>query len=228
MGRFLLFALMMSTSFSAYSATHCACEIGQEKGQKAFYKIGCDMWLSKKKCTTKKIIDRKQNLPLAKYLPKISRGDTIAIGFVGRWLETQWTLDFVDSEIVPLLKKNVSVLYDNTGSNSMNDPDEVQWQLSLLQIPQGSQIQVMGNQTESVGMWNSILWGSSANFYASASTAWAATKFPDCPTIEGKKCSATFQSGERGRCHNTETNRKIWLSCRKPKIGGGEYEWQRE
>lgn len=227
MGKILLFVWIVLGSISGSAATHCACEVGQESGQKFFYKIGCNRWLAKKQCTTKTVINRKAKAPLAKFLPKINPGDQLELGFVGRWIDSQWTLLFVDEELVPLLKKNVSIVYDNTASLSMNDPDGVQAYLSELQLPQKSSILVKGNQTNSVGLWDSILWGN-ANFYAFASTEWVVTGFPNCETIENKKCSAAFQSGERGRCHNTEINRKIWLTCKKPKAGSGEFEWQRD
>jgi hypothetical protein len=227
MGRlyFLFFILILTPK--VFSATHCACEIGWDKNEKFFYRLGCDMWLGKFKCDSKKVIDRKPGTKLQQYLPKIKSGDTLAIGYVGHWYNTRETLNYVENQLLPIAKtKGVQVLYDNTACNPMQDPEGVQDYLMELNIPQTSLVQVKGNQNISIGMWDDVHVGKTS-FYAYASTEWSTAKFPPCNAFEGKVCSAAAQAGERGRCYNKQIKRLVWLTCQRPKSGKNGYEWTR-
>ncbi len=184
------------------------------------------MWMAQRSCSTKTVVDRKPHESLASHLPNISKGDQIEVGFVGHWLDYWWTLAYLDKHIVPLAKKNrVSVVYDNTACSVMSNPEHVQGYLLTLDIPKNSQIVVKGSQGLSMGMWDSIFWGT-ANFYAFASTEWKSPRFLPCDYIEDKICSS-FQGGEKGRCNDSQKKSLEWLYCKKPKFGNGEHSWQR-
>lgn len=227
MVRFIFSFLFFIGSQQAFSATHCVCEIGTNKNEKVFYRLGCDLWLNKKSCDSRKIIDRKKGMSLSKYLPKLKDRDVLEIGYVGHWYDTWQTIDYVETQILPLAKiKGVYVRYDNTACNPMKDPEAVQDYLMSLNIPQQSEVRVQGNQTISIGMWDELHAGKTS-FYAYASTAWVNAKFPPCETLEGKGCSAKFQAGETGRCYNRQIKRLVWLTCQKPIKGKHPFEWTR-
>lgn len=210
------------------SATHCACEVGTNPNEKGFYKMGCNMWLNSKKCTTRKVVDRKPGQKLSQFLPKTKAGDILELSYVGHWLNFSWTIDYVQRQIVPLAKtKGVDIRYDNTACSPMSDPEAAQEYLMDLSIPKQSKIMIKGSQGLSVGMWDSIFWGQ-ANFYAFASTEWNTAKFLPCESIEGEMCSAAFQPGEKGRCYDRDIKRLVWLYCQKPKTPGKEFEWSRK
>lgn len=210
------------------AATHCACEVGTNPNEKGFYKMGCDIWLNSKKCTTRKIVDRKPSQLLSQFLPQAKIGDVYELGFVGHWLDFSWTIDYVDQQIVPLVKKKgVDVRYDNTACSPMNDPEAVQDYLMDLSIGKKSKLMIKGSQGISIGMWDFIFFGGHANFYAYASTDWNTPKFLPCESVEGKVCSAKHQAGEKGRCYNKQIKRLVWLYCLKPKAPKHAYEWTR-
>lgn len=223
----LLIFFAIAQSLAAKAETQCVCEIG--KDQKAIYRAGCNIWFSQKQCTIKKTIDRRPGTKLAQYVSKISRGDVLEIGYVGKWSDTQATAQYIEEHILPLIKiKDLRVVYENTGSFALSDPEGLQEEyLNFVKLPTNSKLLVKGSQGVSLGMWDQLFWGS-ANFYAFASTDWDVARFLDCTSQEGKKCSARFQKGDRGRCHDSKINRKIWLSCQKPQFGSGDFEWLRE
>ena len=227
--KLFLLVLVFITSSKAFSATHCACEIGQSKSQKGIFRLDCKVWLSRKKsCTTKKIIDRPAGTKLLQYLPNLNKGDKLELGYVGNWSDASETIQYVEDQLLPVLQKKAqNIFYENMASYSMDDPDGVQEALVTMAIPPQSQITVKGTQGVAVGTLESLLWDYT-RMYALASTDWLVTRFIDCENIEGKNCSSVTQGSDKGRCNDTKINRRIWLYCKQPKVGFGENQWQRD
>jgi hypothetical protein len=209
---FLFFFLF---SLQGLADTHCVCEIGQNQNEKAFYRLGCETWISAKKCNSRKIIDRRLGYNLSSYIPNLKKGDTLELGFVGHWQNSQQTTEYISDQVVELVqKKQIDVNYDNTACSPMNDPEEIQEFLMDLNLPVQNHILVKGSQGISIGMWD-VLFIGRANFYAYASSNWTTPKFLPCENIEEKNCSAIYQKGERGRCFDRGQKKLIWLTCRK-------------
>lgn len=224
---FIVLLGLLLGSTQVWGATHCACEMGQNKNEKFFYKVGCDMWLQPKKCDTKKVVNRKPGQKLSQFLPAAKSGDVYEVGYVGHWSDSMQTIRYVDTHLVPLAKKKgVSVRYDNTGCSPMVDPELVQDYLMSLDIPMQSQILVKGSQAVTIGMWDELFVRNS-DFYSHAHTDWNNPKFLACEAREGKVCSAAHQANEKGRCYDRKIKRLVWLYCQKPSGGKHAYEWQR-
>lgn len=225
--RSIVISIFLLGSSGSFAAIHCACEMGQDKNEKFFYKVGCDMWLQAKKCDTKKVINRQPGQLLSQWLPAPKAGDVYELGYVGHWYNSPETIRYVERHLVPIAKKRgVDVRFDNTGCKPMEDPEAVQDYLRTVDIPVQSQILVKGSQADTIGMWDQFFIRH-ADFYSHASTEWSNPRFLSCQAHEGKICSAAHQAGEKGRCYDKKIKRLVWLYCQKPGGKKHAYEWQR-
>jgi hypothetical protein len=221
-----LFLIFFIFSLHSWAATHCVCEIGQNKNEKAFYKLGCNTWLNNRKCDSRRVLDRKNGFSLSAHLQELRQGDVLELGFVGHWLNFYQTINYISDQVVPLVqKRRIDVNYDNTACSPMDDPEGVQEYLMDLKLPAQNHIMIKGSQGISIGMWD-VLFIGQANFYAYAHSDWTTPKFLPCKNIEGKVCSASFQKGETGRCYDRLQKKLVWLSCQQPEKKHA-YEWLR-
>lgn len=229
MTKIFLIIFLLSVSRHTLAITHCACEIGQDKSEKSNFQLNCGIWLKSKSCSTKTMVNRQAGTALSKYLPRLHNGDKLLLGYVGNWSDSTQTLLYVEDQLIPLLqKKPINIFYENLASNAMDDPDGVQDALVNMSLPVDSQITIKGSQTIAVGLLESIL-ADLTPFHVQASTEWLVARFMNCNEIEGKSCSAAYQALEKGRCHDTNINRRMWLYCKKSDSSfGGDFKWLRD
>jgi hypothetical protein len=222
----ILFSLFMaSASFAQTKA--CFCEIGaQPESQQGAFNTGCKLWLrAQKDCNSTEIVPQNTDYTKRTFPHRISE---IAVGYVGHWNDSQELIEYLRTSIVPVMtQKGVTVSVDNTACRSMNDPQEVFDYVRSLRFQKGQRLNVKGNQTISVGKWDTILKG--LNFYAAISSEKDRVIYPACKEFQNYNCMMQVQLGEVGSCLD-KNNHLTQLRCCKLKQvifeGPDHYVWQ--
>lgn len=174
-----LFVFTTIASITSFASKCCYCEIGNyPQNQQSFFKMGCNLWLgSQKNCDVKEIVP--QNSRYDQMDLQCKNGDLV-VGYVGHWGSSYETVDYLQRTIVPVIKnQNVSVKVDNTACLSMSSPKVVFDFVKSLNLPEGKNLSVVGNQVISIGKWDTLL-GSSINFGAMVSADKEEIQYPSC------------------------------------------------
>jgi hypothetical protein len=214
-----LLLLLLISFIQVGQANVCICQYPKEdakygggyRGEIGFYKMGCALWiLSEGRCRKKKVIDI--NMSLDPYLNKVLKPqEKVKIGFVGHWSSSEEFIEYLQSDIEPLLKKyDSSFEVENTACSSMDEPAKVQDYLTGLQLNENKYINVEGSQTTSIGMWDKLSIGfRKADLIANGDSRGLKNVYPLCKKFINRRCTG-FQEGETGYCQSDSgVNRKL-------------------
>ncbi len=188
----------------------CICQTGSEPREQvpAFF-AGCEAWLNLQMCVRKKIVSISK--PLIDVVDKGMKPRSIKVGYVGHWGSAEESVQYLSSEILPVIKKyDVSIKVDNTACLAVDNPYVIMDYLNS--ITEGPRIRFLGNQAISTGMWDKFLPGRN-NFWAKIDGKKKEVTFPSCKSFEKKICFGMFQGGEKGICHDTKTDGHAFLEC---------------
>ena len=222
-----MITFFMSLLVSAFAQNACFCETGTfPQDEIKFFEMGCHIWLSKQShCQTKEIIPAGTS-----YMDRMrsSNGGKFVIGYVGHWASAYQLATYLSDSIEPLLNEGVSVDIDNTGCLSMDVPEKVASYVQNLHLPEGQELNIKGNQANSIGEWTTLI-GSSYNFWAKVSSKNSAIEFPSCDDFEHYACLKKYQLNQGGRCWN-ESKQLIQLKCcrvrTESEIDPAYYQWE--
>jgi hypothetical protein len=199
----------------------CICQYPKEdavygegyKGEIGFYKMGCALWqVLERDCRKRKVMDINEDL--TPYLDQHLRSqEKIKLSYVGHWDNSITMMYYIHRVVKPLIDRyETSVDVENTACSSMDYAPLIQDRVASYELPEGVSLNVIGNQTISIGMWDKLLIGyRKADLYAVADSNNSSITYPACETFLNKRCTG-FQEGEKGYC--TEENKNKMLICK--------------
>ncbi len=191
----------------------CICQTGTSPAnQVGFFRLGCRMWNAGNSCGRKLTVPESENLDgiLARYPGTRS----LKVGFVGHWSSASQSVDFLRSNITPLLRKyDVSIEIDNTACLATDNPYII---ASYLRSLGGlsERIKFRGNQAISTGLWDRTLPGKH-NFWAVINGASLDVDFPSCEEFENRGCLGLVQREGRGICRDDQNSKYVSLTCQR-------------
>jgi hypothetical protein len=205
-------ALLVLFSLSVANADKCCfCEVGTDPAnQMGFFKKGCQLWLNmQKNCDSKEIVPER-----TQYQFRDLKCDNLAIGYVGHWSSALETAIYLRDFIAPTMQKFAlkNVVVDNTACSGMNNPEIVSTVVHSIPLNPGQRLEVVGNQADSIGMWEVIL-GPSYNFWARVESDKPGITFPSCRQFEDRPCLTNVQYGQGGRCVDRSGQLKSLKCC---------------
>jgi hypothetical protein len=205
-----------------WAKTLCVCQTDTNPSEIKYYKAGCKLWLMKKSCYEKKMITQDEDLE--KLLTPDYEAGSLELGYVGHWSSAEGSKNFIEEKVLPIVKnRNIDISIDNTGCSGMNNAFKVQnYMNSLKENGLKNKIIFKGNQTTSLGMWDSFFPGKH-NLYAIASTENEMPTYPSCNEFLNKRCSGSLQNRDKGFCVN-ELSKLERLVCKR----NSTFEWMLE
>lgn len=219
--RLLTGIVVLMTAFTLQAAV-CVCQFPDTdsrhgrgvKGEIAFYKMGCSYWFNAQKdCRDREI--KNIDHSMKEYLDKrVHSKELVRIGYVGHWGGSYSTIRFLDQEVKPLLDRyRVSMVYDNTACDPMNDPKMIHSHIRKYELREGTYLKVKGAQTTSIGLWDGLSRKFKyADLMAEADTRKLKATFPKCDVYLNKRCTK-HQYKESGKCEKDGILKRI--QCRK-------------
>lgn len=207
---FLVFSfavLFVEASF----ADICICETMKQANEEAWYKKGCSLWYERQTDCSQRVDREFGRFGEFKKLeiPDDWKGQKIRLGYVGHWQNSNQTIDYVNSVLVPAMKKTgASLVFDNTACSGLSDAEAVQSHLKnkiKTQLSEGQTLTILGHQVTSIGLWDTVL-GTSYNLAGQVSSGQERVKYPQCDPFVGKPCldKNSFlpwtQIGQAGYC----------------------------
>ncbi len=140
------------------------------------------------------------------------------LGYVGHWGSSNQLINFIEDNVAHVLKeKDMSLKLDNTACNAMDRPELVKAYVDGRKLVSDDKtIEVKGNQTISIGMWNSLTFGD-ANLNAIITNKNQKSILPSCNKFENEFCIGEFQNMQVGRCISKNGEQKL-LFCKEKKF----------
>jgi hypothetical protein len=179
------------------SSSFCICQTGDNPGnQVLFFQAGCVLWLAANRCIGGSI------QPVSEKITLPSKTRHLYVGYVGHWGSSEELVSYLDQFISPILSRGLESVYiDNTACFAMDNPTLVLNWLSSARKNFSGKIEIVGNQTLSIGMWQPMYWGK-ANFSAKVVSNIEHAQYPACVIYENQRCVGTLriQEGETGLC----------------------------
>jgi hypothetical protein len=159
------------------------------------------------------MIEEDQPVPL----PVSVRGGELRLGYVGHWDGTVISDIYIRRVIVPTMRKyDVNAVVDNKGCSGLANPKAI----SILGqdpklIPPGKILTYTSNQVYSIGMWERVLPGEAANFWAEVTLPGGSINYPRCKEFENKYCFADVEGHQSGTCMDSQGHEKVLSCCRQ-------------
>jgi hypothetical protein len=222
-----MITFLVSLLVSASAQNSCFCETGTfPENEIKFFELGCKIWLAKQaNCQNQEIIPAGTS-----YVDRshTSTSGHFTIGYVGHWASSAETVEYLKNTIEPLLSTGPSVTVDNTACLSMNVPEKVLSYVQNLRLPESQELNISGNQANSIGEWETVI-GSSFNFWAKVSSKNSEIEFPNCDDFEHYSCLKKYQLNHHGRCWN-QNKQLIDLTCcrvrTESELDPAVYQWE--
>ena len=191
----------------------CVCIIGSTpKSQQGFFKLGCSLWFTRQSCENRRRIEQDDlvGMSVAESLETVPQGSKVVIGFVGHWHSAAQTVDWLETEVLPVASdRAIDVRVDNTACSGGDDPTRLRdGTNALLKRYALPNLDVRVNQAISSGLWDPYLPGKN-NFWVeySARGGQGTLKFPQCRSFEKRSCWGWMQGGGSGFCEEEESGK---------------------
>lgn len=197
---------MLSVCPNLFSETTCCvCQYQNNSPiEGAFIRMGCAVWiLEQEGCVWSDAVPFLMRDD-AMTLPKRCEGGELKVGYVGHWSGSFQTVNVLQWQTIPTAKKyNVSIRYENTGCDVLDNAEYVQ---SYLSQYKDLDIELTGSQVETVGLGDKMLMPQTK-----VGTRLDRPQYPACDRIAESSCMSFLNRSEKMKCDDHGTSRT--LSC---------------
>ena len=209
----LIITWVLSSSLLAQEARKncCICQTGETSSfQNWWFRKGCKKWLKKQSCEAgTSIVSLSENLT-KEFKKNCSVGSSLRLGFVGHWKGYKETIEFIDEVLKPTsLENETSIYYENSACRVLDEPGVVQKHLEdVAETLGGLSIEIEGNQSISLGEWDSLLPGKT-NLGALVGTSYKKYLIPDCEVFEEKGCVSSSKGKKKKKSNQIQAGQCI-------------------